>query len=416
MALWDKMLGKPLAWLLELVVKHLNLPLTVETIKSPPDVMITTKPGGAAPIIKREQPKSPTSCWTLVVLHDNGEQYYQNLLLKSFRSRVVIKLPGNIEMKLVEPPYSISQKKKNAIGQATVRVKDVVHIDAPHLEAIAMCFEAVPNSATQGFTQRLRAAYPYITKLAALPPYTPERGVSLSQQLTKPTTASKRQGCSNWPCRAGHCSNEDCPNYCFDSDCMIEMIDDNGEIVGVKSASQIRVGDCVRGIWADGTYSNTTVVVGVVKELVGRSVGMVEVSPGNFLTPGHPLQTSAGGLFVRPKQISPLQHKHVVQLRAERKGRSNVAHYCCCLNKLFFFFFSPLRGLLQPGPILPWGGRGRQLFRHFTCDSTVLATSAVALHHQKQHAHLKPDKPKQQKKKRDFLVSLDVQIHVNVFY
>lgn len=216
-------------------------------------------------------------------------------------------------MKLVEPPYSISQKKKNAIGQATVRVKDVVHIDAPHLEAIAMCFEAVPNSA-QGFTQRLRAAYPYITKLAALPPYTPERGVSLSQQLTKPTTASKRQGCSNWPCRAGHCSNEDCPNYCFDSDCMIEMIDDNGEIVGVKPASQIRVGDCVRGIWADGAYSSTAVVVGVVKELVGRSVGMVEVSPGNFLTPGHPLQTSAGGLFVRPKQISPLQHKHVEAL------------------------------------------------------------------------------------------------------
>lgn len=141
MALWDKMLGVPLAWLLNLIVKQLNLPLTAETMKSPPDVAITTFSGRSPLEVTSEQPKLPTSRWTLVVLHDRGEGYYKKLM-KSFRARVVLKLPGVDEpMALVEPPWSMSQKKKKAVTEAKVWVKEVVHIKAPSLVTIGECFD-----------------------------------------------------------------------------------------------------------------------------------------------------------------------------------------------------------------------------------------------------------------------------------
>jgi len=85
----------------------------------------------------------------------------------------------------------------------------------------------------------------------------------------------------------------------------------DGSETSVKLASQIRVGDHVRGICTDGTLRESVTVVGIVRELVGRDVCMVEVSQGNFMTPGHPIQRQPGGLFVRPKAVSAVQHRYV---------------------------------------------------------------------------------------------------------
>lgn len=148
LALWDKMLGKPLSWLLTLLVKEVNLGLTVETIKSPADLTITTfGQGRGEPELKRSQPQTPTSRWTLVVLHNKGEKYYEKLL-RSYRSRVLLELPGKDKpFVLLEPASHMAANKQKKTNEGRVQVKEVVQLKDRVLCNIALCFGSHEHAA-----------------------------------------------------------------------------------------------------------------------------------------------------------------------------------------------------------------------------------------------------------------------------
>jgi len=144
LALWDKLLGRPLAWLLAQLVRELNLNLTVETLKSPADTTIVTFESRESEI-QRKQPQLTTSRWTLVVLHNKGDKYYEKLL-KTFRSRVVLELPGNKPFALLEPPSHINPKKK--VTECKIWVKEVVPLNERVLANLALCFGTATEAET----------------------------------------------------------------------------------------------------------------------------------------------------------------------------------------------------------------------------------------------------------------------------
>lgn len=317
--LWDKCLGRPIEWLLRRLCNHPHILSCVETIRSPGDKTVTRFSQDSSEV-KFVKPANKNARWTLVILHNKEKGFYEKLF-KGYRSHFSLQFFDGRKLCLREPAPEMALKKKKMVKDNLVRVVEVVRLNEVNISDLVYCFyplahEVVPQAkkpipAGSGLfssvAERLKPHY-RLSSDCSRPVRQPNHDRHREEYalaICGPASHTRTGPCSRH-CLGGSCYNDKCSNYCFDRDCLLLRSDG-----ALAKASNILPGDFMQGQTPHGQRV-VVEVLGVVQEVVDRCVHMVEVLPGSWLTPGHPIQINVDDNFVRPKWLFLPQKRNVV--------------------------------------------------------------------------------------------------------